>query len=123
MSYPFNSYNKFSARKTPCSHGHMHDSKKEAERCDELHFLLRAKKIHSLEIQKPYLLVDKMKYDKPMKNERKAEYVADFYYFDNDLQKWVIEDSKGLRTKDYILKRKLIKLMYCQDGNTVFIET
>lgn len=118
-----NNKNKYGAKKTQCLCGHTHDSKKEAERCNELCFLLKAKEIHSLEFQKPFLLIDKQKYEKPMKNEQKAEYKADFYYFDNRHNKWVIEDSKGHRTKDYVLKRKLVKHLYCTDGNTVFIET
>lgn len=116
-------YNKYGAKKTHCQYGHVHDSVKEASRCNELHLLERAGKIHHLEIQKPFLLIESQKYAKPMKNEQKAEYKADFYYYDDDLKKWVIEDSKGHRTKDYVLKRKFVKKMYCADGETVFIET
>lgn len=123
MPVIYQSANKHNAKKTPCFLGHLHDSAKEADRCNELHILLKAGKIHSLEIQKPFLILEKQKYQKPMKNEREAEYVCDFYYFDNDLGKWVIEDSKGFRTKDYVLKRKLVKNLYCKDGATVFIET
>lgn len=115
--------NKHHSKKTSCSFGHTHDSKKEAERCDELHLLQGIGEIHSLEIQKAYLLIEAQKYSEPMKNERKAEYKADFVYYDNRMKKWVIEDSKGMRTKDYILKRKLMKQLYCRDGETVFIET
>lgn len=119
----FQSQNKYGAKKTECLHGHTHDSKKEAERCNELHLLQRAGEIHSLEVQKAFLLIEKQKYSKPMKSEQKAEYKADFYYFDNQMQRWVIEDSKGHRTKDYVLKRKLVKHLYCSDNDTVFIET
>lgn len=123
MGYPYYPYNKYKAQKTPCMNGHVHDSKKEAERCNELHFLQRANQICSLEIQKVFPILGSEKYDKPMKNEQKVDYKADFYYYDLHLQKWVIEDSKGHRTKDYILKRKLVKHLYCHDGKTVFIET
>ena len=119
--YPYG--NKYKSKKTPCMYGHMHDSAKEAERCNELHLLLKAGKIESLEVQKSYELVPSIKYDKPMKNERKAEYKADFVYFDKELGKTVIEDTKGFRTKDYVLKRKIIKEKYCCNGNTIFIET
>lgn len=42
--------------------------------------------------------------------ERKATYVADFVYTENGEK--VVEDVKGLRTKDYILKRKLLLWRY-----------
>ena len=42
--------------------------------------------------------------------ERKATYVADFVYMENGEK--VVEDVKGLRTKDYILKRKLLLWRY-----------
>ncbi|EOA55604.1 hypothetical protein HMPREF1214_03727 [Bacteroides sp. HPS0048] len=42
--------------------------------------------------------------------ERALSYRADFVYFrDGEL---VVEDSKGMRTKDYIIKRKLMLYMH-----------
>ena len=38
--------------------------------------------------------------------ERECAYIADFVYTENG--KIVVEDTKGLRTKDYIIKRKLM---------------
>ena len=38
--------------------------------------------------------------------EHGVVYVADFVYFRNGEQ--VVEDAKGFRTKDYIIKRKLM---------------
>ena len=116
-------YNKYKARKTSCSEGHMHDSAKEAARCSQLHLLLRAGKISNLEIQKDFLLIPAARYKNPTSNERQCIYRADFVYFDIESKKTVIEDSKGARTKEYILKRKLFKQIFCQDENTVFIET
>lgn len=43
--------------------------------------------------------------------ERAVDYVADFVYIDAD-GKEVVEDSKGMRTKDYIIKRKLMLHRY-----------
>lgn len=43
--------------------------------------------------------------------ERKAEYVADFVYFNQD-GRMVVEDAKGVRTREYILKRKLMLWVY-----------
>lgn len=116
-------YNKYGSKKSVCSEGHTHDSAKEADRCSQLHLLQRAGEIADLEIQKEFLITPAIKYGKPMKNERKSCYRADFVYYDKALGKTVIEDSKGMRTKEYILKRKLVKQLYCQDGETIFIET
>lgn len=38
--------------------------------------------------------------------EQKCSYVADFVYTENG--KTVVEDTKGFRTKDYVIKRKLM---------------
>lgn len=40
--------------------------------------------------------------------ENAVSYVADFVYTDCRLGETVVEDSKGMRTKDYIIKRKLM---------------
>lgn len=45
--------------------------------------------------------------------ERKVEYVADFVYADTETGSLVVEDTKGVKTKDYIIKRKL---MYAVHG-------
>ena len=38
--------------------------------------------------------------------EQKCSYIADFVYTENGEK--VVEDTKGFRTKDYIIKRKLM---------------
>ena len=38
--------------------------------------------------------------------EHKCSYVADFVYNENGRQ--IVEDTKGVRTKDYVIKRKLM---------------
>lgn len=123
MATRYNNYNKYKAKKAQCPYGHTHDSTKEAMRCAMLHLMLKAGEIKNLELQKEYPLIPAAKYAEPMQNERAACYRADFVYYDNRLNKTVIEDCKGVRTKEYILKRKLMKQLYCQDGGTVFIET
>ena len=40
--------------------------------------------------------------------ERECSYIADFAYYDKKADKYVVEDAKGIRTKDYIIKRKLM---------------
>jgi len=113
------SRSKFHARKTPCLYGHMHASGLEAERCNELHLMEKSGLISNLEVQKPYLILGAQKYQN-MPNERSIVYNADFVYIENGLT--VIEDTKGHKTKDYIIKRKLVKKLYCTDGKAVFRE-
>ena len=40
--------------------------------------------------------------------ERACTYRADFVYFDERTKELVVEDTKGFKTKDYIIKRKLM---------------
>ena len=42
--------------------------------------------------------------------ERAVTYIADFTYYEHG--KKVVEDVKGMRTKDYIIKRKLLRWRY-----------
>lgn len=110
---------KYHSRKANCWNGHLHDSKKEAGRCDELHLLLRAGQISGLLVQPEYELIPAGKY-KGSAPERSCKYIADFQYSEDGVI--VVEDAKGMRTKDYIIKRKLFKHLYCKDGRVVFRE-
>lgn len=40
--------------------------------------------------------------------ERKVDYVADFVYTIVETGENIVEDTKGVKTKDYIIKRKLM---------------
>lgn len=114
--------NKFRAKKTPCRHGHVHDSAKEAERCNELHILQAKGMISDLKNQVKFELVPAQRFQN-MPNERAVAYIADFVYLENGIT--VIEDVKSDATKkesDYIIKRKLTKQKYCTDGKTIFRE-
>lgn len=114
-------YNKYGAKKAICLHGHNHDSKKEANRCDELHLLQKAKVISNLEVQKRFCLIPPRKYNR-MPNERGWDYIADFAYNENG--KLVVEDTKGYKTQEYIAKRKAFKDKYCYNNEgIIFIET
>ena len=44
--------------------------------------------------------------------ERECSYVADFVYHDAHTGELIVEDTKGVRTKDYIIKRKLMLSVY-----------
>ncbi len=110
---------KYHSRKCNCRCGHIHDSKKEAQRCNELQLLQRAGEISELEIQQKITLLPCRKYEN-MPNEREIVYIADFVYKQGKTT--IIEDTKGFKTKDYIIKRKLLKDKYCRGGDVIFRE-
>lgn len=82
------------------------DSKKEAKRYSELKLLEKAKVISDLRLQVPFELIPSQ--TGGIRTERNMTYFADFVYTENGKQ--VIEDAKGVKSKDYIIKRKLMKL-------------
>lgn len=106
--------------------GHTFDSKHEANRYLELKLLERAGTITDLQMQVKFVLIpsqyepDTVKVLKSGKEkvvkgkliERECSYIADFVYQYNG--KTVVEDAKSpiTRTKEYIIKRKLILERY-----------
>lgn len=95
-------------------------SAREAARARELHLMEYAGTISSLREQVPYELVPaqyesvprygkngKRLRDKRVCVERAVVYRADFVYTDARGET-VVEDAKGMRTKEYIIKRKLM---------------
>lgn len=95
---------KYHAEKTELD-GIVFDSKKEAQRYAELKLLERSGAIHNLQRQVRYELIPAQKKDGKTV-ERACHYIADFVYTENG--KTVVEDVKGFRTKEYVLKRKLM---------------
>ena len=102
-------YNKYHAIKTKLD-GITFDSRKEAERYAELKLLERANKIAFLELQKRFCLIPSFEHDGI--KERATYYIADFYYYDIEKGCYVAEDTKGMRTEVYKLKRKMFLLTY-----------
>ncbi len=95
------------------------DSKREARRYLELKAAENAGVIQDLQMQVEFELIPAQyeyfdRYGKKgqrlkagqMCIERKCSYVADFTYWKDG--KRIVEDTKGHRTKDYIIKRKLM---------------
>lgn len=87
--------------------GEKFDSKREARRYQELLLLQKAGKIANLQRQVKYVLIPAQRIDGKVV-ERECYYAADFVYRDVATGKEIVEDSKGMRTKDYIIKRKLM---------------
>ena len=95
---------KYYSRKVTMN-GVVYDSQKEANRWCELSLLQRAGKITNLQRQVKYELIPAQRIDGKVV-ERACTYVADFVYEENG--NTVVEDTKGFKTKDYIIKRKLM---------------
>ena len=110
---------KYNATKTVID-GEVFDSRKEARRYQELLVLLNTGAIFDLQRQVKFVLIPAQREPdiigpkggrKPGKViEREISYIADFMYSKNG--KIVVEDVKGIRTKEYILKRKMLLYFY-----------
>ena len=101
---------KYNAQKTTVD-GITYDSRKEAIRAQELRLMLKAGIISDLREQVPYELIPAQKNEYGKVIERAVIYKADFVY-DDEKGKTVVEDTKGVRTKEYIIKRKLMLYEY-----------
>jgi hypothetical protein len=88
-----------------------HASKKEHYRAAQLNLMQRAGLISDLREQVSYQLIppqyEHIEGRKPKLIERACSYIADFVYTDND-GNTIVEDTKGFRTPEYIIKRKLM---------------
>lgn len=116
---------KYHSRKTLYD-GIVFDSKKEAQRYAELKMLERGKVISELTLQPEFELIPAQYeyYERYSKNgkrlkdgrrciEKNCVYKADFAYTQDG--KRIVEDVKGVRTKDYIIKRKLFRHLYSKE--------
>lgn len=75
-------------------------SKREARRAQELELLQKIGEISDLKYQVKYELIPKQE------GERAVTYTADFSYIEGG--KLIVEDCKGARTQQYVIRRKLM---------------
>ena len=106
--------------------GQTFDSKRECRRWQELKLLEKAGKIYDLRRQVQFNLIPEQRLADTLGPkggrkmgkllERAVYYVADFVYYEggrpSEGGKLVVEDAKGHRTKEYIIKRKLMLARY-----------
>lgn len=121
MGWTYNRRNKYGARKVT-KNGLIYDSKKEARRAGILEALEKTGAITNLRRQVKYVLIPTQREPdtigpkggrKPGRVlERECCYFADFVYTITATGETVIEDTKGVRTKEYIIKRKLMLERY-----------
>jgi hypothetical protein len=109
MKYPYrirSIHNKYHAEKSG-----GYDSRKEHRRANELRLMQRAGLISDLREQVSYELIPAQRGADGKVIERACSYVADFVYTDRD-GNTVVEDTKGVRTDVYVIKRKLMLQVY-----------
>jgi hypothetical protein len=92
---------KYKAVKTTVD-GITFDSKQEARRYGILRLMEKGGLISKLMTQQTYKL--------EVNGQLICKYKSDFNYIENGKQ--IVEDSKGFKTRDYILKKKLMKAIY-----------
>ena len=95
---------KYHAKKTEVN-GKTFDSKKEDKRYMELKAMEKVGSIQNLQLQVPFVLIEKSKYGRSIK------YVADFVYYNKNGSK-VVEDVKGVKTPVYKLKKRIMAEKY-----------
>ena len=116
---------KYHSKKIKAPDGEIFDSRKEYKRWCDLTLLERAGEITNLQRQVPYLLLPEHREPdligprggrrKGRIIERRLEYIADFTYEEllpDGSWVYVVEDCKGMRTREYIIKRKLMLHVY-----------
>ena len=111
----YKNFNKYHNHKTIVD-GRCFDSKKEAKRWGVLKFLEEQGNISDLQRQVKFVLIPAQREAnttgkrggiiKGKVIEREVSYIADFTYIkDGEL---IVEDTKGVRTPEYVIKRKLM---------------
>ena len=95
---------KYGAKKVTID-GITFDSRKEANRWLELSSLERVGKVSNLQRQVKFELLPSQRVNGKVV-ERAVNYMADFVYEENGQK--VVEDTKGYKTPEYIIKRKLM---------------
>ena len=117
MAWSHNSKNKFHAQKIEVG-GEKYDSKKEYRRHQELMLLERVGEISNLQRQVRIELIPTQREPDTVGRrggvikgkviEHSCSYVADFVYEENGVTVYEDVKSPATRTKEYIIKRKLL---------------
>lgn len=97
-------YRKYRNKKINTAEGRF-DSEKEYSRWVDLKWMQKAGQITDLQRQVTFELLPSQRIDGKVV-ERPVKYIADFVYMQNGEK--VVEDVKGLKLPEYIIKRKLM---------------
>lgn len=109
--------NKYGAKKTYIGNEKF-DSQREANRYYELRIMEKAGIIQNLKRQVPFELTPTVREPDTIGPRggvkkgkvilEKSDYIADFTYTDTATGKFIVEDVKGYKTPEYILKKKFL---------------
>jgi hypothetical protein len=100
---------KYGAKKATCQAGHVHDSRKESGRCDELHLLQRVGQVSDLRVQEQFWFAINGVQIKHA-NGRRVGMKVDFVYLEGARR--VAEDSKGFVVRDWPLRAAIFRALY-----------
>lgn len=111
---------KYGNKKAICN-GIQFDSRKERDRYRKLALLEQAGEISDLRLQVPFELIPAIYEQQEVQLKTKTKivskciqkpvrYIADFVYHDKDGNE-IVEDAKGMRTKEYVLKKKMMRAL------------
>lgn len=111
------SYHKYHSKRVEYE-GKVFDSLKEKRRYCQLQLLLKQGIISDLRLQVPFELIPAIYEDEIVQLKTKTKvkkrciqrattYIADFVYTQDN--KTIVEDVKGFRTKEYELKKKMMR--------------
>lgn len=119
MAWNNHNRSKYGSKKVEYN-GMVFDSKRECRRYKELEIIQQLGLISELRRQVKFVLIPAQREPDTIGKrggkikgeliEREVSYIADFVYIEND--KTVVEDAKGMRTPEYILKRKMMLYFY-----------
>ncbi|MQX89155.1 DUF1064 domain-containing protein [Sinorhizobium meliloti] len=87
------------------------DSKREAQIYSSLKQLERAGQVYEVELQKPYALT--------VNGQLVCTYKADFAFYDAIQKRNRVVDIKGVATRDFNIKRKLMRAIYGIDVEVI----
>lgn len=85
------------------------DSRKEAQRYDQLKAMLKRGEIENLRLQQDFTLIEAYT-SASGERVRAMRYRADFTYYRDGI--FTVEDVKGMKTKEYRMKKKLMMERY-----------
>lgn len=104
-------YNKYRNKKVECD-GYTFDSKAEYIRYCQLKVMERQKMLTRLVMQPKFRLI--------VNGQHVSTYIGDFQYITLDpVGEWdrdVVEDVKGVSTREYVIKIKTAHALYAHDG-------
>ena len=105
------SYQKFGNKPTVVN-GIKFQSKLESDRFQQLLWLEKAEEITGLVLQPEFQILKGYRVASTGEKVRSRFYIADFMYFDTRLNKWIVEDTKGMETSEFRLKWDVVRSEY-----------